>query len=138
MAGSPPSSDDEDDEVGEEEEQPLSTAGSNKTFLNSRLTFQLDANGQEICVDAEGNGVMMGWEREIMNRTAELLCHTRSAVDGELWVLNVGFGLGIVRHSPAAIYRVFESNLTLLHPRSIQPFRRILLQIMSLSKRIQT
>lgn len=44
----------------------MSTAASNKAFLASRLRFEVDSHGQEICVDAEGNGVMMGWERGIM------------------------------------------------------------------------
>lgn len=59
MAGSPTSSDDDEDEE-EGEKRVKSTAGSNKTFLNSKLTFLVDDSGQEICRDAEGNGVMMG------------------------------------------------------------------------------
>ncbi|KAH9935476.1 uncharacterized protein B0H18DRAFT_975822 [Fomitopsis serialis] len=51
-------------------------AGSQNAFLSSKLKFVKDDNGQEIL------GVMMGWERGIMQET------------GGLKVLNVGFGLG--------------------------------------------
>lgn len=57
MAGSPATSDDED---AEKDEGLASTAGSNRTFLASKLEFITDSNGQEICRDIEGNGVMMG------------------------------------------------------------------------------
>lgn len=107
------------DEEGEETSdatpaQKLSTAGDNATFLASRLTFTTDARGQEICVDAEGNGVMMGWETEIMRRTVEELLAPFKGRKGKVFpvskyedeeeetltVLNVGFGLGIVRVPP--------------------------------------
>lgn len=114
MGGDAESEDDEVEEASPEEvgadeqnatqQHKLSTAGSNKTFLASRLKYEVDAQGQEICVDAEGNGVMMGWEREIMETTARLLCvdsqgTPRTVADQGLRVLNVGFGLGIVRLS---------------------------------------
>jgi protein arginine N-methyltransferase 2 len=90
-----------------------STASDNQTFLSSRLVFKTDPlTQQEICVDREGNGVMMGWETNIMERTAEKLCAPyRYRVDREngagnqaadddenlpLRIMNVGFGLGIV------------------------------------------
>jgi protein arginine N-methyltransferase 2 len=38
---------------------------------------------------------MMGWERIIMRRTVEALCHDHPSASS-LRVLNVGFGLGIV------------------------------------------
>lgn len=92
---------------------PLSTASDNATFLSSRLVFTHDAAGQPVALDAEGNGVMMGWERPIMARTVERCCEPgwadrkgRSAVElhaeeieedrEPLRVMNVGFGLGIV------------------------------------------
>jgi protein arginine N-methyltransferase 2 len=43
-------------------------AGSLETFLSSRLTFQKDVHGQDICLVHAGEqqvGVMMGWERQI-------------------------------------------------------------------------
>lgn len=52
----------------------LSTASDNATFLASRLVFTHDAAGQPVALDAEGNGVMMGWEAGIMRRTADALC----------------------------------------------------------------
>lgn len=93
---------------GEESEEPekkkKSTAGDNKTFLQSSLKFMTDESGQDICLDREGNGVMMGWEKGIMRETARLLCEEfEGRRTGELLgqetlsVMNVGFGLGIVR-----------------------------------------
>lgn len=100
----------------------LSTASDNATFLASRLTFTQDAAGQPVALDAEGNGVMMGWESGIMRRTADRLCEAGwrdRREGGKSWeelkreeededsereplrVMNVGFGLGIV--SPARV-----------------------------------
>lgn len=94
-----------------------STASDNKAFLKSRLRFEVGSNGEERCVDEEGNGVMMGWELPIMQETARLLCEGRDrmeeaddvdrpaaeeAEEGDgvgtdgFSVLNVGFGLGLV------------------------------------------
>lgn len=99
-------------EVHEDEEEldedgyvkpKLSTASDNATFLASKLKFTKDSSGQEIAVDEEGNGVMMGWEREIMRVSAERMCEPFEArrkgvkdPEEELNVVNVGFGLGIV------------------------------------------
>lgn len=61
-------SDEEDEDDQDMESTDLtkkSTASDNKTFLASKLTFKVDAEGQEAFVDEEGNGVMMGWEKEI-------------------------------------------------------------------------
>ena len=95
---------DEEMEDGDAAAPKLSTASDNATFLASKLKFTKDSSGQEIAVDEEGNGVMMGWEREIMRRTADRLCEPFEArrqgkkdAEEELNVVNVGFGLGIVR-----------------------------------------
>lgn len=104
-------------------EVKLSTASDNATFLASKILYRVDERGQEIAEDEEGNGVMMGWERPIMERTARKLCEqfewrrtataaTKSGAlkqddapaleegededEEELVVVNVGFGLGIV------------------------------------------
>ncbi|KAF5393314.1 hypothetical protein D9757_000641 [Collybiopsis confluens] len=48
-------------------------AASTDAFLASKLRFIKDENGQEICVVKAGDeeiGVMMGWEKEIMEETA--------------------------------------------------------------------
>ena len=55
-------------------------------YLKSSLTQTEDR-----LVDSESNGVMMSWEKDIMNRTAELL----APVNG-LRILNVGHGMGII------------------------------------------
>ncbi|KZT52886.1 hypothetical protein CALCODRAFT_440917 [Calocera cornea HHB12733] len=80
-------------------------AGDLESFLASRLVYRQDGAGQEVCAvvvqDADGRdvqvGVMMGWERRIMEETVHLLSEAEppEGVDG-LRVLNVGFGLGII------------------------------------------
>lgn len=95
---------DEEDPTEAEATVPASTADDNKAFLKSRLRYETDANGQERCIDAEGNGVMMGWELPIMEETARLLAQHRATDaiattehdDAEFAVLNVGFGLGLI------------------------------------------
>ncbi|KAF8322254.1 arginine methyl transferase [Clavulina sp. PMI_390] len=72
---------------------------SNESFLKTRLRYVTDERGQEICLaqTEEGKevGVMMGWEKPIMEATIshvlkELSDHTN------LRVINIGFGLGII------------------------------------------
>ncbi|KZS98557.1 S-adenosyl-L-methionine-dependent methyltransferase [Sistotremastrum niveocremeum HHB9708] len=73
-------------------------AGSTEAFLNTKLLFSHDANGQEVCLSDAGNGqqvgVMMGWEREIMEETVRRLCPSHAQPG--MRVLNIGFGLGII------------------------------------------
>ncbi|KAG8807573.1 Arginine N-methyltransferase 2, partial [Serendipita sp. 399] len=73
-------------------------AGSNEAFLQAKLTFTVDDDGQELClVDASEStqiGVMMGWERPIMEETVRLLHQDNDEPDFR--VLNCGFGLGII------------------------------------------
>ncbi|KAI0705002.1 S-adenosyl-L-methionine-dependent methyltransferase [Cerioporus squamosus] len=75
-------------------------AGSTDAFLSTKLEYTKDEHGQDICLvkvnDSEEVGVMMGWERGIMQETVHRLCDDHlNAADG-LKVLNVGFGLGII------------------------------------------
>ena len=96
-----------------------STAGSNKAFLASKLVFKKDSNGQEICEDEEGNGVMMGWERGIMEETARKLVEGfegrksfrgKEREENKFSFVNVGFGLGIVSTSaPRDLVRQTET-----------------------------
>lgn len=55
-------------------------------YLKQQLVYK---NGE--LLDAEGNGIMMGWEAPLMQRHAEALLPEDGAS-----VLNVGFGLGLV------------------------------------------
>ncbi|KAI0267149.1 S-adenosyl-L-methionine-dependent methyltransferase [Gloeopeniophorella convolvens] len=81
-------------------EEDNTALGSTDKFLSSRLRYTTDAYGQEICMvqseDGTEVGVMMGWEREIMQETVRRLCGSQSSVHAGLKVLNVGFGLGII------------------------------------------
>lgn len=72
--------------------------GSSEAFLSSKLKYVVDEHGQNICmleVEGEEVGVMMGWEEPIMRETVHKLCDNYSNA-GQLKILNVGFGLGIV------------------------------------------
>ncbi|KAL4242833.1 RMT2/GAMT Methyltransferase [Abortiporus biennis] len=77
-----------------------SAAGSTDTFLSSRLVYKADENEQEICLlrldNEEEVGVMMGWERGLMQETVDKLCTDHESLTEGLKVLNVGFGLGII------------------------------------------
>lgn len=59
---------------------------NNKAYVKQRLKYDGD-----VLLDEKGGGVMMGWERPLMARHAELI-----APEPGLSVLNVGFGLGLV------------------------------------------
>ncbi|CAE7140544.1 unnamed protein product [Rhizoctonia solani] len=75
-------------------------AGSTEEFLKSKLIYRTDKNGQEIVVvdiDGEEVGVMMGWEKPIMEATVRALCPPQTNSEGKgPTVLNIGFGLGII------------------------------------------
>lgn len=80
-------------------EKDTTATGSNTAFLESKLRYTVGERGQEICmlkVGEEEVGVMMGWEKGIMQETVTKLCDDHRN-NGRLKVLNVGFGLGIVR-----------------------------------------
>lgn len=66
---------------------------SNEAFLDSRLSFSQDEQGQWRCLDKDNNMVMAEWENDIMLASAHALCENQP--EG-FSVLNVGFGLGIV------------------------------------------
>ncbi|KAH8118991.1 S-adenosyl-L-methionine-dependent methyltransferase [Phellopilus nigrolimitatus] len=71
-------------------------AGSSTEFLTSPLKFTKDANGQDVCLVRVGDeevGVMMGWEKSIMQETVNKLCE---GLNDDFSVLNIGFGLGII------------------------------------------
>ncbi|KAF9049781.1 S-adenosyl-L-methionine-dependent methyltransferase [Panaeolus papilionaceus] len=75
-----------------------SATGASDAFLSSKLNYTSDEFGQAICtvqVGSESIGVMMGWERPIMQETVSLLCGNHPKASS-LRVLNVGFGLGII------------------------------------------
>lgn len=42
-----------------------SSAGDNLAFLSSKLTWEVGDDGRERVLDADGNGVMMGWEEPL-------------------------------------------------------------------------
>ncbi|KAF9917284.1 hypothetical protein BX616_001454 [Lobosporangium transversale] len=60
----------------------------NASYLSQPLHYTDDGDR---LLDAERNGVMMGWELPLMVRHAEVICPEEG-----LRVLNVGFGLGLI------------------------------------------
>ncbi|KIW05731.1 uncharacterized protein PV09_03588 [Verruconis gallopava] len=106
-----------DDETGEENpsgegqhrenEHPAlesDPSASNAAYLRSAISFN-DAS----ILDSAANGVMMSWERPIMERHASLLCQKPG-----LRVLNVGHGMGIIdeffqSHSPST-HHIIEAH----------------------------
>ncbi|OBZ67211.1 Protein arginine N-methyltransferase 2 [Grifola frondosa] len=103
-------------------------AGSTEAFLSSRLHYTTDEHGQDIClvkVDGEEEiGVMMGWERGIMQETVHKLCDDHENIKDGLKVLNIGFGLGIIDSlfqtlfTPPSLHVIIEP-----HPDVLQHMR---------------
>jgi protein arginine N-methyltransferase 2 len=96
-----------------------SAAASTDAFLESKLRFTTGEGEQDVClieVQGEEIGVMMGWETGIsmfhpfkpmelylrcshsVEETVRQLCDGHENENG-LKILNIGFGLGIVRSS---------------------------------------
>lgn len=77
-------------------------------YLNSDLDFT-----EEAILSPAGFEVMMEWERPIMERSAEIICHNQGDV------LNVGFGMGII---DSAIQRCGVTTHTIIeaHPQVVQ------------------
>lgn len=101
-----------------------SALASTDAFLSSKLRYTQDAHGQDICLldldDGQEVGVMMGWEREIMQKTVEKLCIDHGKKNQGLKVLNVGFGLGIIDNffqnlsTPPALHVIVEPHRDVL------------------------
>ena len=77
-------------------------------YLSSDLTFTEDK-----ILTPEGLEVMMEWERPIMERSAEIVCHNQGDV------LNVGFGMAII---DSAIQRCGATSHTIIeaHPQVVR------------------
>ncbi|TPX16438.1 uncharacterized protein E0L32_003732 [Thyridium curvatum] len=102
------------DAVVEEEPErfvPPKTAADDEvkseTYLRSKLTY---SEGK--LVDDEGNGVMMAWETDIMQRSVDALLGPDKQPGKR--VLNVGFGMGIVdtmfRATAPARHHIIEAH----------------------------
>ncbi len=81
---------------------------SEQDYLNTDLTF---TEGEILLPD--GFEVMMEWERPIMERSAEIVCHNQGDV------MNVGFGMAII---DSAIQRCGVTSHTIIeaHPQVVQ------------------
>lgn len=111
---------DEEDDAGRIvlQAKDATPAGSSSAFLEARLTFTVGADGQELCLVKSGSeeiGVMMGWERPIMEASVRLLHQDNDGPDYR--VLNCGFGLGIIdgllqnwKTGPPALHVIIEPH----------------------------
>ncbi|TFL04392.1 hypothetical protein BDV98DRAFT_524447 [Pterulicium gracile] len=104
-------------------------AGSSDEYLSSKLTFKTDEYGQDICVVNAGEdevGVMMGWEKEIMEETVRRLTEDHDNLQEGLKVLNIGFGLGIIDSlfqaldTPPSLHVIIEAHPDVLAHMRIQ------------------
>ncbi|KAA8495130.1 Protein arginine N-methyltransferase 2 [Porphyridium purpureum] len=87
---------DERDGMEEQDDPSISPqAVVNADYLAQKLAFETAASGQEQLVSSERDGVMMGWEKPLMEMHAAVICKNTDS-NGERHVLNVGFGLGLV------------------------------------------
>ncbi len=77
-----------------------SSAGDNMVFLQSKLVWEKGDDGVDRVLDGDGNGVMMGWETPLMRAHVDAMCKQHPQSGKGLSILNVGFGLGIVRRPP--------------------------------------
>jgi type IV protein arginine methyltransferase len=59
---------------------------TSRQYLSSALCLSGDR-----LLDEQQNGVMMGWEKDIMHKSADTILY-----EGGLRVLNIGFGMGII------------------------------------------
>ena len=88
--------------------QPGAEEITSEGFLNSDLTIRHDR-----ILDQDSNGVMMAWETEIMQRTADLLAPTNG-----LRILNIGHGMGIIdgffQSKSPATHHIIEAHPTVL------------------------
>ena len=64
----------------------MDTEERNIQYLNQKVIYTDDGR----LLDEEGNAVMMGWEIDIMEDIAKILCKNKGKI------LNVGFGLGLI------------------------------------------
>ncbi|CAG8493447.1 9908_t:CDS:10 [Ambispora leptoticha] len=72
----------------QEEEKKNDGKPSNENFLTRPLKYSEDGTR---LLDYENNGVMMGWEKPLMEKHAQIIC-PRENLD----ILNIGFGLGLI------------------------------------------
>ncbi|KAG5370396.1 Protein arginine N-methyltransferase 2 [Yarrowia sp. C11] len=83
----------EEKEETQKETKEVDLAGSQMDYLKDKLTYTED---NKTLITTQNDGVMMDWEDEIMQKSADLLV-SRTDKDSEgPVVLNVGFGLGII------------------------------------------
>ncbi|CAG8506160.1 13164_t:CDS:10 [Ambispora gerdemannii] len=72
----------------QEEEKNNDGKPSNEDFLTRPLKYSEDGTR---LLDYENNGVMMGWEKPLMEKHAQIICPREN-----LGILNIGFGLGLI------------------------------------------
>ncbi|AOW02883.1 arginine N-methyltransferase 2 [Yarrowia lipolytica] len=86
---------DKEDEKNNESaaQNEVDLAGSQMDYLKDKLTYTDD---NKTLITTQNDGVMMDWEDEIMQKSADLLVSRADKESDGPVVLNVGFGLGII------------------------------------------
>lgn len=93
---------DEDDDVDADEEEGMAPNGDAVAVSGDGLDHTQDVTSQQYLssalslsgdrlLDAQHNGVMMAWEKDIMHKSADAILY-----EPGLRVLNIGFGMGII------------------------------------------
>lgn len=105
---------------------------NNADYINSRIKYT-----ETSLIDQENDGVMMEWERPIMNSHATKLLESLEISEGQtkIRMLNVGFGMGIIdgflqqgvqqviaAYAEAGIQLTFEHHVIEAHPGVIKNF----------------
>lgn len=111
---------DADESDGDNENETGNESAENDTSSNQQayLRSQLEYTDDSLITETNKDGVMMEWERPIMQQSADLICPREG-----LHVLNVGFGMGIIdtmlqQKCPAKHY-ICEA-----HPTVLQKLKR--------------
>ncbi|KAJ9099213.1 hypothetical protein QFC21_004093 [Naganishia friedmannii] len=105
------------------------SAGDNLEFMKSKLVWEMGDDGKERVCDADGNGVMMGWEEPLMKEHVRLMCNAHpkmqeGATEG-LNILNIGYGLGIIDDMFQGLTpRLFSHTVIEGHPDVIQHIKK--------------
>lgn len=129
LDGYEPLENDEDEDEGEDTAAPEQAEESTTTAAEGTTTTESSVTNPEYLtsnltiepnriLDADQNGVMMSWERDIMRKSADKLLPREG-----LKVLNIGHGMGIVdeaiqSHSPS------EHHIIEAHPEVLREMKR--------------
>lgn len=109
LAGDENEAEEQNVEGGREETRTTATASTDPSTSNQAYLAGNVTQTQTALVDSAGNGVMMNWEKPIMERHAALLLPREG-----LRVLNIGHGMGIVdnlfQDKKPSVHHIIEAH----------------------------